>query len=106
MFEPTIKICLEGFKVSRFLGNALKVHQETIRNNSMLASVFISNETNQVYKANDTIRMPHLALTLTLISQSNTSDVFYDGVLTKLIVEEMNENGSLMLLTLILKKIF
>ena len=38
--------------------------------------------------------MPLLGNTLKIISESNTSDVFYNGELTKLIVSEINENGS------------
>ena len=60
----------------------------------MLASIFINPETNDVYTENNKIKMPNLGMTLKIISESG-SDAFYDGILTDLIVQEINENGKI-----------
>jgi gamma-glutamyltranspeptidase len=37
--------------------------------------------------------MPKLARTLEIISEKNVSAYYHDGELTKFIIEEINENG-------------
>jgi gamma-glutamyltranspeptidase len=37
--------------------------------------------------------MPKLARTLDIISEKNVSAYYHDGELTKFIIEEINENG-------------
>ncbi len=57
-----------------------------------MAEIFINNKTNQTYKENEIITMPKLAKTLKIISEENVT-AFYNGSLTQLIVDEINENG-------------
>lgn len=75
------------------MGNALISKEKEIRKNSVLASIFVNNVTNKLFKQNDTVKMLLLGKTLKIISESNTSDVFYNSEMTKNIVSEMNENG-------------
>ena len=93
LIQPTIDLCFNGFKIPKSLATALKSAENSIRNNSELASMYINKSTNSVYRKGDVIRLPKLANTLKLISESNTSDVFYNGALTESIITEMNENG-------------
>ncbi len=69
-----------------------------------MSSLFINKKTNQVFKENDTLRMPKLANTLNIISEN--SSVFYDGFLTDLMVHEINENGLIFIMIFYLLKIF
>ena len=94
LFEPTIKICREGFRVSKVLAFSIKRAELDIRNNEAMARVFIDPITDQIYKENEIIRMPELANTLSLISRENVN-AFYNGSLTKIMVDEINTNGDL-----------
>lgn len=94
LFQPTIDLCIKGFNVTRALAGALSNKKSLIRENKMLASIFINPETNDVYTENNKIKMPNLGMTLKIISESG-SDAFYDGILTDLIVQEINENGKI-----------
>ena len=93
LFQPTIDLCLNGFKISKTLGKALISTETFIRKDSILSSIFVNQITNELLKYNDTAKMPLLGETLRIISQSNTSDVFYNGNMTKYIITEINENG-------------
>jgi gamma-glutamyltranspeptidase len=92
LFEPTIDLCIKGFKVTRALAAALKSKRLLIKENKALSSIFINPETNDVYNENNLMKMPNLGMTLKIISESG-SDAFYDGILTDLMVQEINENG-------------
>jgi gamma-glutamyltranspeptidase/glutathione hydrolase/leukotriene-C4 hydrolase len=85
-------LCINGFKVTRALAGALRDKRVLIKENKALTSIFIDPETNDVYKENNIIKMPNLGMTLKIISESG-SDAFYDGILTDLMVQEINENG-------------
>lgn len=58
-----------------------------------MANIFVNNFTDKLLKQNDTVKMLLLGETLRKISKSNTSDIFYNGELTKNIITEINENG-------------
>ena len=58
-----------------------------------MANIFVNNVTDKLLKQNDTVKMLLLGETLRKISKSNTSDIFYNGELTKNIITEINENG-------------
>ena len=91
LFEPTIALCENGFKISRSLSSALAQYNTKILNNHPLARVFIDPATNKTYKENDTVRMPELARTLRRISEY--PEDFYNGELAKQMVVEINQNG-------------
>ena len=93
LFQPAIDLCMHGFKVSASLAAALKKTENSLRNNNELKEIYFNKTTNSVYKKGDFIKLPKLAETYRLISESNSSDVFYNGKLTDLILTEMNENG-------------
>jgi gamma-glutamyltranspeptidase len=95
LFEPAIDLCTNGFKVSASLAAALKKSANALRNNNELKEMYFNKSTNSVVNKGDFIKLPKLAETLRLISESNNSDVFYDGKLTDLMLTEMNENGKL-----------
>lgn len=92
LFKPAIEMCRNGFQVPRPLANAIKLSESDIRKNQELTKIFINSETNRTYELNEIIRMPKLANTLELLSKENIS-TFYNGKLTQLMIEEINENG-------------
>lgn len=92
LFQPAIDLCQNGFRISNALSKGLKLKESLIKQNSALANIFVNPRTNSVYKENDTIKMENLGKTLTYISESGP-DIFYNGILTGLMVAEINENG-------------
>ncbi|CAF0729962.1 unnamed protein product [Brachionus calyciflorus] len=92
LFIPSIDLCRNGFKISQPLANAIKLNEENIRKDETLSEIFIDKSTNQIHKYNEIIKMEKLADTLDLLSRTDYS-TFYDSEMSKLIVEEINENG-------------
>lgn len=92
LFEPSIKMCRYGFPIGSKLAYAIKAEAKYIKKNSGLSEIFMNPTTNEILKENDTIRMTKLARTLELISEQNI-DVFYNGTLTQIMVNEINQNG-------------
>lgn len=85
-------MCRNGYKINRALADSIKNNEADIRDNKALSDIFINNKTNQTLKINELVKMPLLARTFEIISESNISS-FYSSDLTKLIVKEINENG-------------
>ena len=92
LFEPAIRMCQDGFRVPKALETAIRLNEQAIRNDVELSNIYINKTSNQTYKFDDLIVMPKLARTLQIISEQNIT-AFYNGALTKLMVEEINENG-------------
>jgi gamma-glutamyltranspeptidase/glutathione hydrolase/leukotriene-C4 hydrolase len=93
LFAPSIKMCREGFSISSILAEAIRFEEKNIRNNPELSKIFINSSTNRILKQNDIIKLTNLATTLEIISEQNIS-AFYNGSLTKIMVDEINENGN------------
>ncbi|XP_050957385.1 glutathione hydrolase 1 proenzyme isoform X2 [Labeo rohita] len=91
LFEPSIKLALEGFKIGRALAETIKDNEDMILNSTTWCEVFC-NSNNTILKENDTIRFPQLALTYKRIAEKGP-DTFYDGSLTQNIVDDINAAG-------------
>lgn len=93
LFEPSIEMCKNGFIINKALANAIKNSENKIRQNEQMREIFVNKQTNRVYSENDTIKMPQLAKTLELLSESDDLNRFYSSDFTRLMVDEINENG-------------
>ena len=93
MFEPSIKLCEEGYEVSKPLASALKSKESLIKKNQALSEMYVNPVTNSVYREGDFIFRQKYAQTLRILATQGHK-AFYDGVLTDLMVQEMNENGN------------
>ncbi len=69
--------------------------EAAIRKNIELSNIYVNKTSNKIYKQDDIIFMPKLARTLEIISEKNITAFYHDGELTRLIIEEINENGIL-----------
>ena len=85
-------MCTNGYWVSKALDKVLKSIESDVRKNPALVDLFVNPLTNQLYTIGDRIRRPKLAKTLKYISE-NGAESFYNGKLTKIMVEEINQNG-------------
>lgn len=93
LFEPTIRLCEEGYEVSKPLASALRSKEELIKKNQALSEMFVNPATNSVYREGDIIFRRKYAQTLRILAAQGYK-AFYDGELTDIIVKEMNDNGS------------
>lgn len=113
LFEPTIKLCRDGFIISPSQAAAIRQSERFIRNDPGLKLVhqssfvscfyyeFICSETfvkndgsGKLYDVGDMIKRPKLATTLEIIA-NESADAFYNGSLSDLIVEEISERGGI-----------
>lgn len=92
LFEPAIRLCEEGYTVSKALAVALKDKEQLIKNNTALTEMYVNPATNSVYQQGDVIKRIRFASTLRILAEQGHT-AFYDGVLTPLIVDEINKNG-------------
>ena len=101
LFEPTIKLCNEGFPVSDVLSYAIG---ETVEDIAKMADQkpfqtllkYMKNPaTGDYYKAGETIKCQLFAKTLETIANNGGRD-FYNGSLAKDILEDLKEIGSMM----------
>jgi gamma-glutamyltranspeptidase/glutathione hydrolase/leukotriene-C4 hydrolase len=70
----------------------INYYEKFIRLDPGLSKVFINHDNNQTLKENDIVRYIDLANTLEKIADDGVKE-FYDGELSKIIVEENNING-------------
>lgn len=93
LFEPTIRLCEDGFPISRAMSTAARNRITYIRLNKALSDLFIDPETNLTYVEGQIIKWPNLGRTLRIISEKGYLAV-YNGELTPIIVNEINQNGN------------
>ncbi|KAG8234618.1 hypothetical protein J437_LFUL015031 [Ladona fulva] len=94
LFMPTIKLCLDGVPVNRFLAKAIRNKEEIVRNSPALKEIFINPITNEPWNQGDLMKRPVLAATLTEIAEKGP-DVLYNGSLTKIFIDDIAENGGI-----------
>lgn len=92
LFEPAIRMCFEGYPVSKALSQALIRYEDNIRADPVLAESFVNPHTQHVLKIGDRVHRPLLGVTLSKIAD-NGPDAFYDAALTRSMVDEINSNG-------------
>jgi gamma-glutamyltranspeptidase/glutathione hydrolase/leukotriene-C4 hydrolase len=92
LFQPSIDLCEKGFQVGSILAQVLENTENDIRKNKPLSDMFINPLTNRVYKKLDHIKCSKLAQTFRVIADRGANE-FYNGSLTPIMVNEINQNG-------------
>ncbi|CAH1774060.1 unnamed protein product, partial [Owenia fusiformis] len=95
LFQPTIEICREGFKIGQAMGAGLERQTRESLNPGM--KIFINPDTDEPYQEGDYMRMPDLADTLELIAEKGAQE-FYHGDLARSVVNEIQEAGGRIIL--------
>uniref|UniRef100_A0A1B6D5D2 Gamma-glutamyltransferase n=1 Tax=Clastoptera arizonana TaxID=38151 RepID=A0A1B6D5D2_9HEMI len=94
LFEPTIKLCLEGIAVNKHLQDNLVSMKDVIFANQALRDIMVIN--NTLVKVGDNITFPTLAATLRVIADSPIgADELYNGSLTDAFVKDIQEAGGI-----------
>uniref|UniRef100_A0A8C2KVL5 Uncharacterized protein n=1 Tax=Cyprinus carpio TaxID=7962 RepID=A0A8C2KVL5_CYPCA len=93
LFQPSIKLARDGFKIGKALAKAIKENEKDILNNAALCEVFCKSNTI-ILKENDYISFPKLAHTYEKIANYGIS-AFYNGSLTQGIVDDIKAQGGI-----------
>ncbi|XP_026813149.1 glutathione hydrolase 1 proenzyme-like isoform X1 [Rhopalosiphum maidis] len=93
LFEPTIKLCEEGMKISERLAKNLNNHEDLIKNDMLLREAFFDEQTGHVKTAGEQYKLPKLAETMKIIAKEGVKAI-YNGSLTPKLLEDLKEvNG-------------
>uniref|UniRef100_A0A915Q1H9 Uncharacterized protein n=1 Tax=Setaria digitata TaxID=48799 RepID=A0A915Q1H9_9BILA len=94
LFEPSIKLALEGFPISASLAEELVKAEQAIFAEPSLKKVFVNPKTERLYNEGDIITRDHLGATLQQIANSSDPlQLFYRGGFAQTIVAEIEEHG-------------
>ncbi|CAI6348282.1 unnamed protein product [Macrosiphum euphorbiae] len=93
LFEPTIKLCENGIKISERLELNMRNHEDLIKNDPFLRKALFDETTGNLKKVGEEYKLPKLAETLKIIAVEG-SDAIYNGSLTYQLVEDLKKvNG-------------
>ncbi|TMW52364.1 hypothetical protein DOY81_002531 [Sarcophaga bullata] len=94
LFEPTIKLCREGYSVSKYLADALVSAESAIRNEPSMAEIFLK-EDGSLYKEGDIMKRPVLGNTLERIANNKVDEMYGDGETGRIFTEDIQEMGGI-----------
>lgn len=92
LFEPSIKLALEGFPVGLGLSQGLNSSKTHIEQDKSLCEVFCNAE-GKILQMGDIVKMTKLAQTLRTLADD--PDSFYTGALAKQIVSDIQQAGGI-----------
>ncbi|XGW06036.1 hypothetical protein V3C99_016403, partial [Haemonchus contortus] len=96
LFEPSIKLAVNGFPVSSNLAFNLAHKESLIQNETTLKEVFVNPVSGRVYEEGDIIKRERYGFTLQLLANaSDPVDLFYKGDMAQTIAEEITSNGGI-----------
>lgn len=97
LFQPTVSLCRNGYRVTNALAKKLRKKEDEIRQQPSMAEIYINPETGEVYREGDIMKRPKLANTLERIGRSKAkSSLFYQGDLGKDFVEDVQGYGGIL----------
>jgi gamma-glutamyltranspeptidase/glutathione hydrolase/leukotriene-C4 hydrolase len=97
LFEPTIQLCRDGFRVANALAKGFEISAKALRKDPTLKLMFTNPETKAFFKEGEKMKLPLLAETLDQLSKGSSDDAinrFYKSDLTKVMVREINDKGT------------
>lgn len=95
LFEPSIRLCLYGHKVTRHLAAVLKFNSERIKEEPSMAEIFINPETNEVYTEGEIMFRPKLGETLQILAEQGPEAMYKGGIISKKLIEDIQEMGGI-----------
>jgi len=94
LVQPSIDLCMEGIPVGEYTARILKKEQEAVKNDPGLRSVFVNNQTGEVYNLGDVYTHKVLGNTLKLVAE-NGAEEFYFGDTAKNMVADIGNAGGI-----------
>ncbi|VDO77335.1 unnamed protein product [Haemonchus placei] len=96
LFEPSIKLAMNGFPVSSNLASNLARKENLIQAEPTLKEIFVDRVTGRVYEEGDIMKRERYGSTLQrLANASDPVDLFYKGDMAQTIAEEITSNGGI-----------
>ncbi|PKK70474.1 gamma-glutamyltranspeptidase [Rhizophagus irregularis] len=95
LFEPSIKLSRDGFKVPAELAIKMKWYEKALLETPNLASIYAPN--GKLLGEGDLLKRTNFSKTLELIAE-NGSEVFYRGSIAKSIIKTIQATGGIMTL--------
>ncbi|XP_032802916.2 glutathione hydrolase 1 proenzyme-like [Petromyzon marinus] len=96
LFQPSIALARNGFRMTGPLARAVMEHRQAIEASPSLCDVFCDGH-GKILQVNSTVRDERLAETLQVIAAEGP-DAFYDGSLSKSIVDDIQAEGGIIAL--------
>ncbi|XP_065364830.1 scoloptoxin SSD14 [Calliphora vicina] len=94
IIQPTVDLCYQGYQLTRHQRDALFLNEQMIREDKLMAKMFVDPASNLFYKEGWHIKIPQeLCATYKLLAEEGPL-TFYNGSLSSLIVKDLNEMGS------------
>ncbi|CAH2295431.1 gamma-glutamyltranspeptidase 1 [Pelobates cultripes] len=93
LFEPSIKLAREGFKVGLGLSQGLTASKIVIEGDKSLCEVFCNAE-GKVLEQGDTVKLPKLAETLQTLAEEG-HESFYTGSLSTKVLQDIKDAGGI-----------
>ncbi|CAF3443074.1 unnamed protein product [Rotaria sp. Silwood1] len=94
LFKPAIEMCNEGFEIRKALAFTILKCKDNLWKQRSFRRVFFKGDSDHVYGLGDTIYRPRLGKTLSIVAEHGPS-AFYEGELSDLICEEIQEQGGI-----------
>ncbi|XP_037938420.1 glutathione hydrolase 1 proenzyme-like [Teleopsis dalmanni] len=94
LFQPTIKLCLEGHYVSKYLAAALASKETEIRNEPSMSEIFVKPD-GSLYVEGDTMKRTKLGETLNTIANDGVGTMYDGGEIGKMFAEDIQELGGI-----------
>nr|KAG5700159.1 hypothetical protein BaRGS_010466 [Batillaria attramentaria] len=95
LFTPTIEMAEKGFKVPKSLASAFKDAEDTIKNEPSLKAAYVNQDTNEIYKKGEILKLPELAKTLRRIQTGGEAAFYENGDLLDDILSDLEYIGSI-----------
>ncbi|KAI4820574.1 hypothetical protein KUCAC02_028547 [Chaenocephalus aceratus] len=96
LFEPSIALARDGFPIGKALAHAISKSKDSIEGDANMCEVFCDSQ-KSILKENDIVRFPKLAETYQRIAEEGP-DVFYNGSMAQIIVEDIQAAGGIITL--------
>ncbi|WKY12536.1 hypothetical protein Q1695_003821 [Nippostrongylus brasiliensis] len=94
LFEPSIKLAMNGFPVSSNLAQQLTEKEDLIQAEPTMKEIFVDPTTGRVYVEGDIMKRERYGFTLQLIANaSDPVELFYKGGMAQTIAGEITDNG-------------
>ncbi|XP_052280993.1 glutathione hydrolase 1 proenzyme-like [Dreissena polymorpha] len=94
LFQPAIKLCRDGFSVSKPLSDHMAAKEAEFQNFTSFIQLITNPNTGKTYKEGEMMKLPKLAQTLQIIADEGP-DAFYSGSLADDIVADIQEAGGI-----------
>lgn len=94
LLEPTIKICRDGYNMSKHQFDSLGFRPKNIFNDELLKELFVNPSTGKFYRQGSKIVQHQYCKTLEVIAEYG-AHTLYNGSLARLLVQDIHQMGGI-----------